>query len=102
MEEIAAQRLQICKTCPHHSTNAKSKGYKTRRLDDHCTHCGCPLATKTRALQKGCPINNWPAILSDQEQAELNKIKSSQLTNQDDSNKEHNTEGSNRSTELNA
>lgn len=91
IEIIAQERLKICKACPLHSSNAKSKGYQTRRRDEHCTHCGCPLSTRTRALQKGCPINNWPAILSDEEAQELANIYKSA---NNDNNKEHSIEGS--------
>lgn len=94
VEEIAAARLSICKACSYHSSNAKSRGYKTSRIDDHCTHCSCPLLTKTRALSKGCPINKWGAVITDKEQYKLD------LLNHKDDNKEHNAEGFVQGTEI--
>lgn len=75
MEKIAANRLEICSTCEYNSDNAKLKGYKTIRRDLHCTHCSCPLMTKTRALHAECPIDKWGAVLTPDEQTELNTIK---------------------------
>ena len=72
---MSAKRLEICATCEYNSDNAKLKGYKTIRRDLHCTHCSCPLATKTRALHAECPIGSWGAILTPGEQTELNSIK---------------------------
>lgn len=75
VEEVAAERLAICKACNYHSSNAKSKGYKTSRIDDHCTHCSCTLHTKTRSMHAACPIKKWEAIITPDEQQSLNTIK---------------------------
>ena len=62
VEEVASRRLAICADCPHHSNNAKTlKGYKSVRVDDHCTKCGCPLMSKTRCTSCECPEKKWLA-----------------------------------------
>lgn len=97
IEAIAAERLSVCKACFYHSSNAKSRGYITRRSDDHCTHCSCPLLTKTRALSTSCPINKWGAVISSKEQIVLDGLKSNR---KEDDNKERSVEGSVQGTEL--
>lgn len=45
-------------------------------------------------MGKACPINNWPAILTEEESEELLKVKHD--------NKEHSTKGSTGSSEFDA
>ena len=73
IEQVAQERMEICKACPFMSTNAKETGYTTFRTDEHCTKCGCPLAAKTRSFSSACPMNFWEAILSDEDRYELEK-----------------------------
>lgn len=89
VEIIASKRLNICRACEYDSINARSRGYKSSRIDEHCIQCGCPLSTKVRALSKGCPLDKWGAIVTDGEQSELENIKSG-----NNDNKEHSVEGS--------
>lgn len=56
VEAVAKIRLEICRQCPFHSSNAK-----TKRPDEHCTKCGCPLISKTRCMTCSCPENKWVA-----------------------------------------
>jgi hypothetical protein len=61
--EIIRRRL-ICAACPFMSENAKvnpAVNYKSKRKDKHCTHCGCPISTKTAALKANCGIENYNA-----------------------------------------
>ena len=73
IEQVAEERIEICKACPHMSTNAKLNGYSTFRTDDHCTKCGCPLAAKTRSLSSACPLMFWEAVANDAERHEIEK-----------------------------
>lgn len=66
-EEIVRRRM-ICAACPFMSKNAKTsleyvrltgRSYKTDRLDEHCTFCGCELKMRTRALSSECGIATW-------------------------------------------
>lgn len=60
-EIVAEHRLAICASCPSHSENAKTNGYKSIRTDAHCIECGCPLISKTRCLSCDCPLKKWLA-----------------------------------------
>lgn len=60
-DEIIRRRL-ICSECPFTSSNAitnPSLNYKTDRLDEHCTHCGCNIELKTSSLASNCGIEIW-------------------------------------------
>ena len=63
IERISKERLDICKSCPNHSSN-----HKTVRPDEHCVSCGCTLSAKTKCLSCECPIFKWVAVLSDEQQ----------------------------------
>lgn len=46
-EEVLRRRL-ICGTCPFMSVNAKElQGYQSKRVDEHCILCACPIKAKT-------------------------------------------------------
>lgn len=56
--EIIVGRRAICSQCPHNSKNAQAMHlYKTEREDEHCIHCGCPLATLTASLEAECGLH---------------------------------------------
>jgi hypothetical protein len=60
-EEII-RRMFICQTCPFMSTNAAAdpaQNYKSDRLDEHCTFCGCNLVLKTSSLGSNCGIEAY-------------------------------------------
>jgi hypothetical protein len=59
INELSKERMLICEGCDNYSENAKKNGYKTIRIDVHCTKCGCTLAAKTRSEDSRCPINKW-------------------------------------------
>lgn len=72
-DEIAEviRRRAICHTCPFMDKNAKSSDeyfkltgsyYTSKRLDDHCTFCGCPMSKKTAALSSNCGIEDWNEV----------------------------------------
>lgn len=90
VEQIAKQRLSICKACPYNSTNAKSTGYKTTRPDDHCLQCGCNLDIKTHCLSCECPLEKpkWTAVATRDEANLIQDIIKEEKESTDD-NKEH-------------
>jgi len=47
-DEIANQRLEICKTCPN-----------LIKLTNQCTKCGCFMNAKARYESAKCPIGKW-------------------------------------------
>ncbi len=66
-EEIIKRRA-ICKTCPFMSLNTDNQEfkdlnngqqYKTSRKDEHCTFCGCPITTRTAALNMNCGVEKY-------------------------------------------
>lgn len=78
IKEVSAHRLSICKNCDYNSDRAKLKGYTSLRKDYHCTNCGCSLEPKSKCLKCACPINNWGAILNEEE----DKIFEEQIKNE--------------------
>lgn len=46
MDEIANNRIEICKTCEHYR-------------EWFCANCGCILPVKVRIENSSCPINKW-------------------------------------------
>jgi hypothetical protein len=57
IEHVSQERLAICNVCEEHSSNKKD--YKSLRIDDHCTECGCTLSAKTKCLTCECPLKKW-------------------------------------------
>lgn len=71
-QEVARRRL-ICTMCPFMSTNAKSSheykelfgdNYKSDRVDEHCSLCGCNIELKTASLVSKCGIANSKEALN--------------------------------------
>lgn len=62
IEEVAAERIKICRECKFNSKNDKSIHL---RFDEHCTDCGCTLSAKTRSLTSKCPLipPKWDAAV---------------------------------------
>lgn len=54
IEEIAAERLNICNACPSKNAGCSIK--------DCCGICGCNLNFKTRSLESSCPKQKWQAV----------------------------------------
>jgi hypothetical protein len=48
-DEIQEKRFNICKSCPD------------LLADLTCSHCKCPMETKTTLDWFGCPIGKWSA-----------------------------------------
>jgi hypothetical protein len=82
VERIAAERIALCKECPHYSPNVLAAGGGPFvRKDAFCTDCGCNMYLKTRAMSAFCPlggagshfpneVSKWSAITTDGEAAE--------------------------------
>jgi uncharacterized Zn finger protein (UPF0148 family) len=63
---VSKQRIEICEGCEWHSSK-----HKTLRKDKHCVNCGCPLSKKTKCLSCSCPDNKWGAVVTEEQQAEM-------------------------------
>jgi len=77
VEEIAQQRMQICKLCSVYTE--ENEGCLVPGTTPCCNEkmggCGCSLSIKTRSLSSSCPLTppKWEAILSEEEEDLLNK-----------------------------
>jgi uncharacterized paraquat-inducible protein A len=71
IKKTSEERMKICENCHYHSDNRKD--YSSIRLDKHCTNCGCTLSAKTKCLSCSCPINNWTAVLTQEQEEEIKK-----------------------------
>ena len=73
VEEIAAERLELCKACPHIDT--KGTTCDVPGTAPCCGLCGCTLYLKTRSLSSDCPLEfnkRWEAVLTEEEEDKLN------------------------------
>jgi len=68
VEEIAAIRWSICKTCQHLDTIGKS--CTVPGTQPCCSLCGCQMASKTRSLISSCPEGKWAKFIEDKETAD--------------------------------
>jgi hypothetical protein len=72
VEHISKLRMDICNSCDDKDTTGDKcvvAGSKPC-----CSLCGCSLAFKTRALSSDCPADKWKAIISEEEEDELDKL----------------------------
>lgn len=69
ISQVSKERLDICNKCPEHSSNKKN--YKTIRIDSHCALCGCTLSAKTKSFSSECPLGKWKAVMTEDEQKEI-------------------------------
>ena len=75
VEEIAAERLSICRRCDLYTQNVA--GCMVAGTEPCCDQtkggCGCSLGFKTRSLSSDCPMGKWKAEMSQQEEDYLNE-----------------------------
>lgn len=77
VEEIARQRMQICRLCSLY--DVQGEGCMVPGTQPCCNEklggCGCSLSLKTRSLSSSCPLPTpkWEAVLSEEEEDKLNE-----------------------------
>jgi hypothetical protein len=75
IEEIAEQRMYICKGCSLY--DEEGTGCFVPKTQPCCNQdkggCGCSLSLKTRALSSECPMGYWKAELTEEEEDKLNQ-----------------------------
>lgn len=71
VELIAAERMSVCSACPHLDTEGDQ--CMVPGTQPCCKLCGCSLGLKTRALSAACDDNRWQAILTPEEQEQLDQ-----------------------------
>jgi len=73
IEEIAAERMALCKACPH--IDLEGSKCEVPGTAPCCGLCGCKLSIKTRSLSSQCALNfdrRWEAVLDEKEEDALN------------------------------
>jgi len=70
VEEVAAERMKICDECPHKDT--KGDSCFIPKTQPCCSLCGCTLHFKLRSLSASCDDKRWDALISQEEEDELN------------------------------
>jgi hypothetical protein len=75
VEEIAQERMNICKDCPLFILHGE--GCTVSGTHPCCNEtlggCGCSLSLKTRSLSSECPLGKWKAEMSEEEEDKLNE-----------------------------
>jgi len=69
VEDIAAKRMAICNECPSKGNKCEVPG-----TAPCCNECGCSLSFKTRALSADCPLGEWKALMSENEEDKLGEL----------------------------
>ena len=66
VEHIAAERMDICNSCPH--LDKEGSKCVVPGTGPCCSLCGCSMSLKTRALSASCDDKRWEAIVDEHEQ----------------------------------
>lgn len=69
VEQIAAQRAEICNTCTH--IDREGSKCAIPGTQPCCGLCGCSLGLKTRSLSSFCDDGRWEAVLTQEEEDKL-------------------------------
>tara|TARA_R100001443_G_scaffold17970_1_gene28617 strand:+ start:1133 stop:1429 length:297 start_codon:yes stop_codon:yes gene_type:complete len=72
VEKISMKRMAICKECLE--IDLKGSKCEVPGTQPCCGNCGCSLAFKTRALSSHCPIGEWQALMSENEEDKLGEL----------------------------
>jgi hypothetical protein len=69
VEDVAAKRMAMCNECPSKGDKCEVPG-----TGPCCNECGCSLHFKTRALSSYCPLGEWKALMSEDEEDKLGEL----------------------------
>jgi len=69
VEDVAAKRMAICNECPSKGNKCEVPG-----TGPCCNECGCSLAFKIRALSTDCPLGEWQALMSENDEDKLGEL----------------------------
>lgn len=70
IEKIASYRNDICSTCP--LIDLKGDSCEVPGTQPCCSDCGCSLKYKTYSMSSECPQGNWFAVMTEEEEDDLN------------------------------
>lgn len=69
IEQTSDERMNVCNKCTSNSKVAGKRGI------ERCLECGCPLIALTKCLSCKCEINKWEAVITVEEQDEIESRK---------------------------
>jgi hypothetical protein len=69
VEDVARVRRELCEQCPSKGDECVMPG-----TAPCCNECGCSLAFKTRSLSSECPLDKWKALMTEEQEDELEKL----------------------------
>jgi hypothetical protein len=69
VENVSALRYEVCNAC-----EAKGDECVIPGTAPCCNECGCSLSFKTRALSADCPLGKWDALITEEEEDELEEL----------------------------
>ena len=72
VEEVAEDRMSICLNCPN--IDKEGSNCLVPKTQPCCSLCGCSLSLKTRSLSSECPDDHWPALLTEEQEDELDGL----------------------------
>ena len=70
VEDVASLRIEECNKCESQGNECAVPG-----TAPCCNECGCSLAFKTRSLSSECPLGKWKALVSEEEEEQLDNLK---------------------------
>jgi len=86
--KISEERLSICRKCIGYDekgegcalpfTNPccnKNVFVGKNKLNEDTKGCGCPLQKKTKCLSCSCPVDNWVAVTTEEENRLIDTLK---------------------------
>jgi hypothetical protein len=69
VEDVARVRREMCDQCPSKGDKCVMPG-----TAPCCNECGCSLTFKTRSLSSECPVGKWNALMTEEQEDELDKL----------------------------
>ena len=84
IEVMAADRDKICSSCEHKGNKCTIPG-----TGPCCNICGCSLKLMQRSPSSECDIKKWTAVLSQQQEDQLNNQFNPQSKTEDNGNSIH-------------
>ena len=70
VEDVASLRIEECNKCESKGNECAVPG-----TAPCCNECGCSLTFKTRSLSSECPLGKWKALVSEEEEEQLDNLK---------------------------
>ena len=70
-KKIVKSRNNICKGCEHYDT--KGTNCMVPGTQPCCGYCGCSLNFKQHSMSSACDLGKWHAVLTPEEEDELNQ-----------------------------